>query len=92
MDALLTRQFNLITTALGDTVPAVRAAAARGVCSLLDQFWELIPATVSVPYLKRLTGDLQDYLFGHTRFRTHTHTCTQIQAERPFAQSHKNTE
>jgi condensin-2 complex subunit G2 len=56
MDELLNRQFALVSTALADAVPAVRAAAAKGVCCLLDQFWELIPAAVSVPYLKRLTG------------------------------------
>eukprot|EP00884_Botryococcus_braunii_P013107 jgi/Botrbrau1/21798/Bobra.0190s0023.1 len=58
VDELLNRQFGSITAALADPTPSVRAAAAKGVCALLDQFWELIPANVSVPYLKRLTEEL----------------------------------
>jgi len=57
MDEMLTRQFTAIGEGLTDACPHVRAAAATGICGLLNTFWELIPAPISAGFLKRLTSD-----------------------------------
>jgi len=55
-DGLLQRQFQRLMEALGDPAPAVRAAAAGGVCGLLDRYWELMPHATVAAYLQRLCG------------------------------------
>lgn len=55
-DELLTRQFNALSAALGDDVPAVRVAAIAGVATVLDTFWELIPAGTTAAYVQRLAS------------------------------------
>ena len=55
-DGLLQKQFQQLTAALADPAPAVRAAAAGGVCSLLDRYWELMPHATVAAYLQRLCG------------------------------------
>jgi condensin-2 complex subunit G2 len=55
-DGLLQKQFQLLTSALTDSAPAVRAAAAGGVCGLLDRYWELMPHATVAAYLQRLCG------------------------------------
>lgn len=53
---MLSKQFGHIGDALGDAAPAVRAVAVRGVCTLLNTYWELIPAAVTAGFLKRIAG------------------------------------
>lgn len=55
-DELLQRQFEELSKGLQDEAPAVRVTAASGVCSLLNMYWELVPAGTTAAYLKRLTG------------------------------------
>ena len=55
-DELATRQLSAIATAVADPVPAVRAAAAAGICGMLNLFWELLPPHIIMGLLKRLTG------------------------------------
>ena len=55
-DELATRQLAAIATAVADPAPAVRAAAAAGICGLLNLFWELLPPHIIMGLLKRLTG------------------------------------
>ena len=56
MDELVSGQFEQLGKALGDAVPAVRAAAVTGICTLLNNFWELIPAAITAGFLKRIAG------------------------------------
>ena len=53
---LLQRQFEELSKGLQDEAPAVRMTAASGICSLLNMYWELVPAGTTAAYLKRLTG------------------------------------
>jgi len=55
-DGLQQRQFQQLTEALCDPAPAVRAAAAGGVCALLDRYWELMPHATVAAFLQRLCG------------------------------------
>ena len=55
-DELLQRQFEELSKGLQDEAPAVRVTAASGICSLLNMYWELVPAGTTAAYLKRLTG------------------------------------
>ncbi|CAD7697938.1 unnamed protein product, partial [Ostreobium quekettii] len=57
-DDLLAKQFSYFSSALGDSAPAVRIAAVEGICKVLDSFWELIPPSVSMGYLKGIIGRL----------------------------------
>lgn len=38
-------------------VPAVRVAAIGGVCTVLDKFWELIPAGTIAGFVKRIASE-----------------------------------
>ena len=53
---MLTRQFEAFGDALGDGSPAVRAEAVTGLSSLLDTYWELVPAGVTAGFLQRIAG------------------------------------
>ena len=55
-DELLQRQFEELSKGLQDEAPAVRMTATSGICSLLNMYWELVPAGTTAAYLKRLTG------------------------------------
>lgn len=55
-DEVLQRQFEELSRGLSDGAPAVRITAAGGICSVLNVYWELVPAGVTAAYLKRLTG------------------------------------
>ena len=56
IDELIARQFSAIESGLSDACPAVRAAVVSGLCQLLNDFWELIPAPVVAGNIKRLTS------------------------------------
>ena len=55
-DELLQRQFEELSKGLQDDAPAVRVTVASGICSVLNMYWELVPAGTTAAYLKRLTG------------------------------------
>ena len=57
-EALLTRQFKLLEACLMDEAPAVRAAAVKGVCSLLNVWWEIMPQAFLIDFLRRIAGEL----------------------------------
>ncbi|CAG5134282.1 unnamed protein product, partial [Candidula unifasciata] len=50
-DAALQKQFDIMHNLLSDPVPEVRLFAVRGVGNVLNIYWELIPADVSVPFI-----------------------------------------
>lgn len=45
--ALLTRQFMAFSAALVDEAPLVRTAAVKGVCDVLNLYWEIIPSATT---------------------------------------------
>ena len=73
-DDLLQRQFGELSKGLQDEAPAVRMTAAGGICSLLNLYWELIPAATTAAYLKRLTGHpLLTHSLTHSIIHFSTH-------------------
>lgn len=50
------RQFQCLSDALTDPCPLVRVAAAQGICSILNLYWEIIPSATTAGYVSRLTG------------------------------------
>ena len=57
--ALLTRQFSMLEACLMDEAPAVRVAAVKGVCCLLNVWWEIVPQATLIGFLRRITGSLR---------------------------------
>lgn len=55
-EALLTQQFKLLEACLMDEAPAIRATAVKGVCSLLNVWWEIVPQATLIGFLRRITG------------------------------------
>ena len=55
-EALLARQFRQLDACLMDEAPAVRAAAVKGVCGLLNVWWEIVPQATLIGFLRRITG------------------------------------
>lgn len=53
---MLVRQFQVMSDALTDPCPLVRVAAAGGICSILNLYWEIIPSATTAGYVSRLTG------------------------------------
>jgi hypothetical protein len=58
IDALLQKQFDALGQLLMDSAPKVRVVAVHGVCSILSNFWELIPLSTSTALLSRITTEL----------------------------------
>ena len=56
-DKRLADQFAHLTSLLKDAVPEVRAAAVAGVCRVLNEYWELIPGTITAGYMKLMAGE-----------------------------------
>jgi hypothetical protein len=57
MEESLTSQFDLLRNCMVDACPLVRVAAVGGVSSLLNLFWEMIPASTTAWLVSKLTGE-----------------------------------
>jgi hypothetical protein len=55
---MLVRQFQCLSDALTDPCPLVRVAAAQGICTILNLYWEIIPSATTAGYVSRLTGGI----------------------------------
>jgi condensin-2 complex subunit G2 len=55
-DEMLVRQFQCLSDTLTDPCPLVRVAAAQGICTILNLYWEIIPSATTAGYVSRLTG------------------------------------
>jgi hypothetical protein len=53
---MLVRQFQCLSEALTDPCPLVRVAAAQGICTILNLYWEIILSATTAGYVSRLTG------------------------------------
>ena len=47
-----------------DEAPSVRAAAVKGVCVLLNVWWEIVPQKTLIGFLRRITGGNSDIAVG----------------------------
>lgn len=57
-DAILQKQFDLLSSLLKDTDHRVRAAAASGVCHILREYWEALPPQTTRQILSYVVGTL----------------------------------
>lgn len=57
-EGLLQKQFKLLSNAMRDDAPAVRASASFAVANVLDIFWELIPSGTTSKLLTWMVDDL----------------------------------
>jgi hypothetical protein len=53
---LMTSQFQALMAGLEDEVPAVRATAIAGTCTVLNLFWEMVPSATAALFMNKLTG------------------------------------
>jgi hypothetical protein len=56
-DAAMKKNVSSLYHLLADPVPAVRAAAAQGVCRVLSVYWEVIPVATCKKMLVRVAGE-----------------------------------
>jgi condensin-2 complex subunit G2 len=57
-DAILQKQFDLLSSLLKDADHRVRAAAASGVCHILREYWEALPSQTTRQILSYVVGTL----------------------------------
>lgn len=57
-DAILQKQFDLLSSLLKDVDHRVRAAAASGVCHILREYWSALPAQTTKQILSYVVGTL----------------------------------
>ena len=55
-NARLIQQFVILSDLLSDQAPAIRVKAIRGVCRILNLYWEIVPSATTAAYITRLTG------------------------------------
>nr|XP_019598083.1 PREDICTED: condensin-2 complex subunit G2 isoform X2 [Rhinolophus sinicus] len=58
MDSEIQRQFEELYSLLEDPYPMVRSTGILGVCKITSKYWEMMPATILIDLLKKVTGEL----------------------------------
>nr|KAF6271979.1 non-SMC condensin II complex subunit G2 [Pipistrellus kuhlii] len=58
MDSEIQKQFEELYSLLEDPYPMVRSAGILGVCKITSRYWEMMPPTILIDLLKKVTGDL----------------------------------
>lgn len=58
MESEIQKQFEELYSLLDDPSPMVRSRGVLGVCKVTSQYWEMIPPTIVIDLLKKLTGEL----------------------------------
>ncbi|XP_059567286.1 condensin-2 complex subunit G2 isoform X1 [Myotis daubentonii] len=58
MDSEIQKQFEELYSLLEDPYPMVRSAGILGVCKITSRYWEMLPPTILIDLLKKVTGDL----------------------------------
>ncbi|XP_036103386.1 condensin-2 complex subunit G2 isoform X2 [Molossus molossus] len=58
MDSEIQKQFEELYSLLEDPYPMVRSAGILGVCKITSKYWEMMPPTILVDLLKKVTGEL----------------------------------
>lgn len=83
-DAILQKQFDLLTSMLKDCDQRVRAAAASGVCRVLREFWSALPPATTRQALSYVVGTLgRDAACANVRVAVMTGLCDLL--EQPLA-------
>ncbi|XP_028629032.1 condensin-2 complex subunit G2 [Grammomys surdaster] len=58
MDSEIQKQFEELYNLLEDPYPRVRSTGILGVCKITSKYWEMMPPTILVDLLKKVTGEL----------------------------------
>ncbi|XP_077007705.1 condensin-2 complex subunit G2 [Tamandua tetradactyla] len=58
MDSEIQKQFEELYSLLEDPYPMVRSTGILGVCKIASQYWEMMPPTILLDLLKKVTGEL----------------------------------
>ncbi|XP_016052423.1 PREDICTED: condensin-2 complex subunit G2 isoform X2 [Miniopterus natalensis] len=58
MDSEIQKQFEELYSLLEDPYPMVRSAGILGVCKITSKYWEMMPPTILIDLLKKVTGEL----------------------------------
>ncbi|XP_021096528.1 condensin-2 complex subunit G2 isoform X4 [Heterocephalus glaber] len=58
MDSEIQKQFEELYSLLEDPYPMVRSTGILGVCKITSKYWEMMPPTILIDLLKRVTGEL----------------------------------
>ncbi|XP_035301026.1 condensin-2 complex subunit G2 isoform X1 [Cricetulus griseus] len=58
MDSEIQKQFEELYSLLEDPYPRVRSTGVLGVCKITCKYWEMMPPTIIVDLLKKVTGEL----------------------------------
>ncbi|XP_055463527.1 condensin-2 complex subunit G2 [Psammomys obesus] len=58
MDSEIQKQFEELYSLLEDPYPQVRSTGILGVCKITSKYWEMMPPTILVDLLKKVTGEL----------------------------------
>ncbi|EER91229.1 hypothetical protein BDA96_01G175100 [Sorghum bicolor] len=69
-DPLLEKQFFLIDKLLMDEYPEIRAVAVEGICRILNQYWEVVPAPTISKFLSKIVDDMSKDSCNEVRLST----------------------
>ncbi|XP_037372427.1 condensin-2 complex subunit G2 isoform X2 [Talpa occidentalis] len=58
MDSEIQKQFEELYGLLEDPYPVVRSTGVLGVCKITSKYWEMMPPTILIDLLKKVTGEL----------------------------------
>ncbi|KAI5775111.1 NCAPG2 [Gulo gulo luscus] len=58
MDSEIQKQFEELYSLLEDPHPMVRSTGILGVCKITSKYWEMMPPTILIDLLKKVTGEL----------------------------------
>ncbi|XP_032250283.1 condensin-2 complex subunit G2 isoform X2 [Phoca vitulina] len=58
MDGEIQKQFEELYSLLEDPYPMVRSTGILGVCKITSKYWEMMPPTILIDLLKKVTGEL----------------------------------
>ncbi|XP_045877162.1 condensin-2 complex subunit G2 isoform X3 [Meles meles] len=58
MDSEIQKQFEELYSLLEDPYPMVRSTGILGVCKITSKYWDMMPPTILIDLLKKVTGEL----------------------------------
>jgi len=69
-DPLIEKQFFLIDKLLMDDCPEIRTVAVEGICRILNQYWEIVPALTISKFLSKIVDDMSKDSCNEVRLST----------------------
>ena len=69
-DPLLEKQFFLLDKLLMDDCPGIWTIAVEGICRILNQYWEIVPAPTISKFLSKIVDDMSKDSCNEVRLST----------------------